>query len=298
MRFAVLLLASLCLLPAAQAEDFPPELVRFVPYAGNPVFTAAGPNDWDARIRERGYILRTGNLWEMWYTGYDGQRESTKQLGYAISTDGLHWTRHPDNPLYVDHWVEDMQVLKHDGTYYMFAEGRDDIAQQLTSPDGLHWTRVGPLDIRQTSGEPISDGPRGTPTVWVEDDTWYLFYERGDQGVWLATSKDRRVWTNLQDDPVLARGPEPYDKFAVAMNQIVKHGGRYYGYYHAADTPEWKRWSTNVAVSDDLIHWRQYPGNPILEENKSSGIVVPVGEGYWLYSMHDQVQVHLPAAEK
>ena len=146
-------------------------------------------------------------------------------LGHATSRDGIHWDRDPANPIFTGSWVEDMCVVKQDGTYSMFAEGRNDIAHLLTSADGLKWTERGPLDVRKADGSPISPGPYGTPAAWFEDGTWYLFYERGDQGVWLATSKDRKVWTNVTDDPVIAMGPEPYDKAAVAVNQIVKRDG-------------------------------------------------------------------------
>ena len=94
-----------------------------------------------------------------------------------------------------------------DGTYFMFAEGKNDIAHLLTSTDGRKWTDLGSLDIRKTDGTPISPGPYGTPTAWFENGTWYLFYERGDQGVWLATSKDLKVWTNVQGRPGHRHGP-------------------------------------------------------------------------------------------
>jgi sucrose-6-phosphate hydrolase SacC (GH32 family) len=185
--------------------------------------------------------------------------------------------------------------VKEGGTYYMFAEGEDDIAQLLTSPDGQRWTRVGPLDIRLKDGAPIPPGPRGTPTVWVEDGVWNLFYERKDEGVWLATSRDRKVWTNVSDEPVLARGPEAYDRGAVAMNQIVKHDGKYYAYYHGSDSElPGRKWSTSVAVSSDLRKWKKYDKNPILTDNKSSGILVHDGTRYRMYTMHDLVQAHFP----
>ena len=107
----------------------------------------------------------------------------------------------------------------------------------MTSTDGRNWTDQGSLDIRKTNGKPIDPGPYGTPTAWFENGTWYLFYERGDLGVWLATSKDLKVWTNVQDDPVIAMGPEPYDKTAVAINQVVKRDGFYYAFYHANSQP-------------------------------------------------------------
>ncbi|MGD9648823.1 MAG: hypothetical protein AB7U73_24135, partial [Pirellulales bacterium] len=101
---------------AATEAMFPAELVRFVPYDGNPVFTGAGPDHWDVKIRERGWILREADGYRMWYTGYDGTREGRKLLGLATSDDGLEWTRWPANPLDREHWIEDMQVLRHEGT--------------------------------------------------------------------------------------------------------------------------------------------------------------------------------------
>jgi len=148
-----------------------------------------------------------------------------------------------------------------------------------------------------TSGAPIGPGPSGTPTVWIEDSTWYLFYERGDRGVWLATSSDRKRWTNVQDDPVIARGPEVYDKHAVALNQVVRYQGRYYGVYHANADPKWKGpWTTCLAVSDDLVHWKKYPKNPVIRSNDSSGVFVDDGNVLRLYTMHPEVKIWLPRA--
>ena len=274
--------------------DFPRELVDFKPFEGNPVFAGTGQDTWDRVIRERGYLLLEKGVYHLWYTGYRGERSDVKLLGYATSSDGIRWRRHPDNPIFRDSWVEDMSVVRDGDKYYMFAEGKHDIAHMLTSIDRRTWKDHGPLDVRQTNGEPIASGPYGTPTVWVEDGTWYLFYERRDAGVWLATSRDRRVWKNVQDEPVLARGPDRYDQAAVALNQIVKYQGLYYGYYHATAHEPWKDWTTNVAVSRDLIHWVKYANNPIVKGNKSSGIVVHDGDRWRLYTMHPDVRVYFP----
>src|SRR6185369_693564 len=106
--------------------EFPTELVNWSPHAGNPIFTAEGPGHWDTKIRERGWILRDGDQFRLWFTGYAGRRDDIKLLGYATSTDGIHWTRFPNNPIYRDHWVEDVCVVHHGDTYYMFAEGEHD----------------------------------------------------------------------------------------------------------------------------------------------------------------------------
>ncbi|CAN5183245.1 hypothetical protein BH23BAC1_BH23BAC1_45360 [soil metagenome] len=276
-------------------ENHPEEILDFVPYESNPVFAGTGTDTWDQNIRERGYILREEDTYHMWYTGYKDGPGETMFLGYASSPDGLSWTRHPDNPIFNSSWVEDMMVLKHDSVYYMFVEGLDDVAQLLTSTDRINWKNKGSLDIRTTNGQPLSKGPYGTPTAWLEDGIWYLFYERDDLGIWLATSEDLEVWTNVQDEPVLEMGPEEYDQYGVALNQIIKYKGKYYAYYHGTAFEDWHEWTTNVAVSTDLINWKKYEQNPIMEENKSSGILVHDGEQYRLYTMHPEVAVHFPA---
>jgi predicted GH43/DUF377 family glycosyl hydrolase len=290
--------------PASKGEDqpakFPPELSHFVAYRGNPVFKA-DKGQWDTRIRERGWIMREDDIYKLWYTGYDGTADGLRMLGYATSKDGIQWTRHPRNPLLKDVWVEDMMVVKNEGKYYMFAEGRNDRAHLLVSGNGLDWTPLGKLDIRLKNGQPIRAGPYGTPTAWLENGVWHLFYERDDLGVWLAKSRDMQVWKNVQDEPVLTPGPADYDRDRIALNQIVKHKGRYYAYYHgsAKAGPKKGLWSTALATSTDLIHWEKYPANPLrpVEENKSSGILVPDGSKFRLYTMHPEVNLHLPRGE-
>ena len=281
--------------PPDAAKLFPRELVEFAPYEKNPVFTAQGEGHWDVAIRERGWILRDEDGWHLWYTGYDGTRPGQKMLGYASSSDGLKWERSPRNPLVRDFWIEDMMVVPHGNGWYMFAEGKGDRAHLFWSTDRLTWKRIGPIDIRTTNETPIEPGPYGTPTAWFENGTWYLFYERSDLGIWLATSKDMKVWVNVQDEPVIAPGPGDYDRKLVALNQIVKRGDRYFAYYHSsAGDRKPALWTTNIATSTDLVNWVKYPGNPLfpVDENKSSVILVPDGKRNRLYTMHGRVDVH------
>lgn len=287
------------LISANADELFPKELITFTPTAANPVFTAQGEGHWDVKIRERGWIMFDQNAaagspaWRMWYTGYDGTREGQKKLGLATSNDGVKWTPHPDNPIYGDAWVEDMMIVPHDGTLYMFAEGLNDQAHLLKSTDGVAWQRVGPLDVRKANGKPIEPGPYGTPTAYYENDLWYLFYERRDAGIWLATSRDMKVWTNVSDDPVMVPGPDEFDLDLIAMNQVFKYKGRYYASIHGSVAGS-KLWANGIAVSDDLRNWKKYPGNPLrpISENKSSGLFIHDGKQFRFYTMHGEVHVH------
>jgi len=288
----------LCLTGRGHAQSlFPQELTRFRSDTRNPVFQPAGDGTWEVKIRERGFILREGDLWRLWYTGYDGTRGHPVHLGYATSRDGIEWKRHPGNPLLSDLWIEDVCVV-HDGDqWFLFAEGRDDVPHWFTSADGVTWSREGDMDVRLRDGSPVPRGPLGTPTVLRTKAGWNLLYERQDAGIWLARSPDLKVWTNVSDEPVLARGPEPYDTQMIALNQVIKYGDRYYAIYHATKTPEKPRlWTTNLAVSDDLITWEKYSGNPLFpeSENKSSGIWVHDGKQFRLYTTHEKIDVHFP----
>jgi len=83
-----------------QMTEFPKELVNFAPYEKNPVFGGTSSDTWDKKIRERGYILRTDSIYQMWYSGYNDEIAEEKFIGYATSKDGIHWTRFPGYPVF------------------------------------------------------------------------------------------------------------------------------------------------------------------------------------------------------
>jgi predicted GH43/DUF377 family glycosyl hydrolase len=280
-------------------SKFANEMVEFTPYEGNPLFSGTGSDTWDKLIRERGYILLEDGVYKMWYSGYNDAESDPKFLGYATSVDGINWDRYSEQPIFDGKWSEDMFVVKNDGTYFMYAEGKNDITHLLISGDGINWEEQGDIVILTVNGDTIPE-PYGTPTVLIEDGKWSLLYERNDEAIWLAVSNDHLTWTNVQDEPVLEKGPLEYDAGAVAVNQVVKYEDNYYMFYHGSSNPDWADpnanalWSSNVAMSSDLINLEKYHGNPIVEGDTSSPILVFDGKKYRLYTMHANVALYLP----
>ncbi len=293
------LLAAATMTRAAELE-FPRQLVAFGPPSAAALFSGGGPGAWDRDLRERGWILRRGGRWHLWYTGSNPDRDPVRRLGHATSPDGLNWRRSSDRPAVPDLWVEDVCVASMTGSggdvFRMVAEGEHDVAHLLVSRDLARWRSCGPLDIRLAAGGPIPAGPRGTPTLLLHRGAWHLLYERRDDGVWLATSRDGRTFTNVRDEPVIACGPEAYDLHGVAVDQVVCFDGRWYAYYHASPDPGRRTWQTCIAASDDLLHWEKWSGNPLLpvdpdHPKRSSGTVIHDGERIRLYTTHPDVRV-------
>ena len=293
------LLALVAATARGEGAAVPRELVTFGPPSAGPLFAGGGVDAWDRDLRERGWILRYGGCWHLWYTGSNPNRDPVRRLGHATSGDGLNWTR-STGPLLPGRWVEDVCVARASGSvgesFLMVAEGEHDIAHLLASRDLVSWRPCGPLDIRLASGAAIPDGPRGTPTLWFDGGLWHLYYERRDDGVWLATSRDCRTFTNVSDEPVLACGPEAFDRHGIAIDQIVRFDGRWYAYYHASPDPMRQTWQTCIAASDDLVHWEKWEGNPVLpvdpaHPKRSSATVIHDGERLRLYTTHPDVRV-------
>jgi len=282
------------------AADVPAALTAFGPASSAPLFAGGGPDAWDRDLRERGWILRHGGRWHLWYTGSNPDRDPVRRLGHATSEDGLNWRRASDRPVLADQWVEDVCVARACGPrgeiFHMVAEGEHDVAHRLVSRDLAAWRRCGPLDIRLAGGEPIPLGPRGTPTLVVHRGLWHLFYERRDDGIWLATSPDGVRFTNVHDDPVIGCGPEAYDRHGVAVDQVVRFDGRWFALYHASPDPGRTTWQTCLAASDDLVNWSKWSGNPLLpvdpeHPKRSSATLIHDGTRLRLYTTHPDVRV-------
>ena len=82
---------------------------------------------WDEEMQKFRMWYSAGGFWE------------PDQIGYAQSDDGIHWERHPDNPIFRPHpghfWEREIvsacQVLPMDGWYYMFYIGFEDMYLSL-----------------------------------------------------------------------------------------------------------------------------------------------------------------------
>ena len=79
-----------------------PDGVNWTRYPDNPVLKPGEAGEWDSygALVGSGSVLYEGGQYYMWYAGRSqpGPFYNIK-IGLATSTDGIHWTKHPDNPI-------------------------------------------------------------------------------------------------------------------------------------------------------------------------------------------------------
>ncbi len=153
--------------------------------ASEPVMDVGPPGSWDSALVAPGAVLREGKEYRMYYWGGSNFDFSTWKIGLATSDDGLHWEKHPSNPIFegdLDSWdwgVLEPNIVKLGGTYYMLYQGNGDGARigLATSPDGISWQRVGeePFFGNGVSGSWDSKWTEG-PTLVQINDGWLMYY--------------------------------------------------------------------------------------------------------------------------
>jgi len=177
--------------------------IHFERYSDKPIMESS--EQWEGVALMHPHTLwdEKEKVFKMWYSA--GENYEPNAIGYAVSKDGIHWQRHPDNPIFVadknnkweQHKVTACQVIKHKGWYLMFYIGFEDenLARigLARSKDGVtNWERLQTNPIispAPSSAAGKSPGQEtGTNTwdasacykPWVvfdkKKDQWYLWY--------------------------------------------------------------------------------------------------------------------------
>ncbi|MGD0579731.1 MAG: family 43 glycosylhydrolase [Bryobacteraceae bacterium] len=143
---------------------------------------------------EKGAVMCPNVLWDestrlfkMWYSG--GDQYEPDAIGYATSPDGLHWTKHPSNPVFTplrqnvweQYKVAGAQVLQQAGWYYMFYIGYRDMDHAqigiARSKDGLTgWQRHRLNPIVRPGQDDFDQDACYKPFAIFDGQRWLLWY--------------------------------------------------------------------------------------------------------------------------
>ncbi|MBV8896296.1 MAG: family 43 glycosylhydrolase [Acidobacteriaceae bacterium] len=154
--------------------------------------------------------------------------QHTSRIGYAESSDGLHFTARPEPVMSPETeyekggGLEDPRVVQIQGTYYLTYTGYDLHSAQLclaTSKDLIHWTRKGVIlpAYKGTWNEQWTKSGAIVPEQI--NGKWWMYYlgtKKDSDGkardyMGLASSDDLLHWQDATDKPVLDRRPGAFD---------------------------------------------------------------------------------------
>ena len=147
-------------------------------------------------------------------------RDGTSRLGYAESSDGIHFSRLPQPVLSPeaeyekDGGVEDPRLVKFGDTYYLTYTGYNKKDAQLclaTSKDLLHWQRQGVILPAYKGHWNVGWTKSGAIVPEKINGRYWMYFlgtsaDKTDQ-MGLASSTDLIHWTEATAEPVLPRRP-------------------------------------------------------------------------------------------
>jgi predicted GH43/DUF377 family glycosyl hydrolase len=216
----------------------------------NPILDLGQFNSWDSVHVANPTVLFDGILYKMWFTGFDGNH---MRIGYANSSDGIHWEKYPENPvLDIGAWGnnKDSDVWSPsvvlDGTsykmWYTSFDGNMKIGYAQSS-DGIRWTK-------RTSASALNIGTWGSwddRGVWspcvalvgFEYKMWYTGWNGTSVGIGYATSTDGANWIKQSNNPALSLGTTgTWDYYYASNATVILHDKKYKMWYSGCSYDE------------------------------------------------------------
>lgn len=181
-------------------------------------------------------------------------------------------------------------LFRHNGKFYMMHIGFDGIGYQTalsSSDDLLNWKEEGVILKRGCHADWNKVGMSGN---WIlkncdlygdnelikYDGKYWLFYhsypdegyESGPAKVGAAYTTDENLleW-HFIDEPIFCPSENgEWDSGGLYKVCVIQNEDKFYMFYNAKNITNggWKE-QTGVAISEDLLHWERYDGNPILK---------------------------------
>ena len=182
--------------------------------------------DWNSFGIFNPAALKVGTQTMLLFRAQDGAH--TSRIGYAKSSDGVHFQVRPEPVLSPEAdyerngGVEDPRLLEIGGTYYLTYTGYDGHSAQLclaTSGDLIHWDRKGVMLPAYKGTWNTQWTKSGAIVRQKVNGKWWMYYlgTRKDADglardyMGLASSNDLLHWADATDKPVLDRRPGAFD---------------------------------------------------------------------------------------
>jgi len=190
--------------------------IHWTKYEENPVLKVGPSGSWDAG--EIGYpsVIKEGQIYKMWYEaeGEEGGEFGSieEQIGYATSTDGIHWTKYEENPVlevgpsgsWDDLAVGSPCVIYHEDIYMMWYGGWSSKFDHpssigfVTSLDGINWKKYEENPVLSSIGLSYETTP-GDPWVIQDGDTLKIWYSEKECIYYAYEGLECSTWADVKN---------------------------------------------------------------------------------------------------
>ena len=230
----------------------------------NPILEPGPPGSWDHNAINHASVLFVNNTYHMWYSGVDAN--DNNQIGHAISSDGITWTKDSANPVlsFINAGPWDNQEIIHpsviweNGTFKIWYNGYGNGTQRIlyaTSPNGTNWLRyyTHPILAPGTTGSWDDNelGPLCVIHVYNVYHMWYTGWTLSDTlfQIGYAKSYDGIDWYKSTGNPVLSPGgTTEWDSAMVAIPVVISENDSFRMWYGGYDDIKFR---TGHAISPD-----------------------------------------------
>jgi predicted GH43/DUF377 family glycosyl hydrolase len=214
-----------------------------------PIIAPRG-NGWEAAGTFNPAVVQHEGKIVMLYRAQD--RQGTSRLGYAESTDGIHFSRRdepvlsPETGYEKDGGVEDPRLVRFGDTYYLTYTGYNKKDAQLclaTSKDLIHWERKGIILPANKGNWNVKWTKSGAIVPEKINGKFWMYFlgtsVDGKDQTGVASSPDLLHWSEESKTPVLPVRPGLFDSRVAepGPSPVVAHGGGggIFLYYNGAD---------------------------------------------------------------
>lgn len=186
-------------------------------------------SDWESRVN-RACFLCIDHIWHLWYTGQNGGKS---KIGYAVSTDGIHYTRKSSHPVLIPEysfegdnvmnpcvlWDSDKACFR---MWYAAGENYEpDVICYAESDDGIKWIKKAHPILTSDKKKKYQNNKVGACDVIKSEKSGYIMAYIAYQNVnvariCMAHSDDGiSEWKEYYNGPIIAPGRTKWDSHAV-----------------------------------------------------------------------------------
>lgn len=221
---------------------------------------------WEDDIN-RNCVLKIDGTYKMWYTG---QARGHSYIGYAESSDGIHFERRSSEPIMISEYpwegesVMNPCVIYENGEYRMWYSAGEtyepNVLAYAVSSDGINWrkSRINPIFVREKNNFYEQERIGGCHIVKTDDVGYVMFYigyEDIDTARICVARSDNGVteWTRSPLNPLLSPSPDSWDASACYKPTVVWNEG----------CGKWMLWYNGRNGKDEYIGYAEFDGKDL-----------------------------------